>query len=422
MTRPGPNGPESLPPTNWTNVREAGAEAAPGRRPALEELLRRYRPALWAHLVYKKKMPPERAEDLVQSFIQAKILERNLLQVADPGKGKFRTFLLTALDRFVIDCWRKESARPPAGPPAPAAGAETAPDVFDVAWAMQVLGEGLRHMRAECAAKRRPDLWGVFAARVLAPLQGMGPLPFTALAGRFGLHSAKQAANRYLIAEAMFRRNLRALLAADPGADPEEEGRDLRTVFAAAGAELVEQVRIQLWNDLPEVTMSSGADSRPDPPALARLLELPSPPADAAAQLRQLLTAPAPLDLGAVDAALALNARAWAEGEGLVLKSFGDLLHHPHPLPELLELVKDFAKENRTDPESPLPREVATVLYYASIAVALARCGRRITQHDDATLRQGFQWGCEQSWVDEAMRELLRAGLRGLGGAEAPGG
>jgi hypothetical protein len=103
-----------------------------------------------------------------------------------------------------------------------------------------------------------------------------------------------------------------------------------------------------------------------------------------------------------------------------VLKSFGDLLYHPNPLPELLELAKEFAKEHRADAESPLPREVATVLYYASIAAALARCGRRITRHDDATLRKGFQWGCEQPWVDEATRGLLREGLQQVGGMEAP--
>ena len=40
--------------------------------------------------------------------IQEKLLERNLVQLADPGKGRFRTLLLTALDRFVIDRWRKD--------------------------------------------------------------------------------------------------------------------------------------------------------------------------------------------------------------------------------------------------------------------------------------------------------------------------
>src|SRR5262249_42275542 len=163
-----------------------------------DELLRRYWPALRAHLVYRKHVPPDRAEDLVQSFIQEKILERNLLQVADPGRGKFRTFLLTALDRFVIDCWRKETVTAPVGEPAPEEGAARGPDVFDVAWAMRVLGESVRRMRTECESKRRPDLWGVFAGRALAPLQGTEPLPYKLLADRCGLDSDKQAANPYL--------------------------------------------------------------------------------------------------------------------------------------------------------------------------------------------------------------------------------
>jgi RNA polymerase sigma-70 factor (ECF subfamily) len=418
MARPDHQGPDSFPTTNWTKVRQAGAAALPGGRLALEDLLLRYRPALWAHLVHKKQVPPDRADDLVQDFIHKKLLERNVLPLADPAKGKFRTFLLTALDRFAIDCWRKEPA--PADGLPPDAGTNLGPDVFEVAWAMNVLSESVRRMRAECESKCRPDLWGVFAGRALAPLQGTEPLSYALLADRCGLDSAKQAANRYLIAEAMFRRNFRAVLVEYAGEDIEEEARDFRRVFAGAGAELVEQLRTHLWNDVPEVTVSTPDHPRIDPRALARTLELPGRPAGPAVLLQQVMTAPVPLDLGAVDAALAGMARTWAEGQGLVLRSFGDLLHHPNPLPELLEVAKEFAKENRTDPESPLPREVATVLYYACIAVALARCGRRITRHDDATLGQGFRWGCEQPWVDEATRGLLREGLRALGGADQP--
>src|SRR5262245_15048959 len=109
MTRQGSRGDQALPTTNWIHVRDAGAEVMLGQCGAREELLRLSWPALRAHLVYQKKLPPDRAEDLVQSFIQEKVLQRNLLRLADPEKGKFRTFLLTALDRFVIDCWRKES-------------------------------------------------------------------------------------------------------------------------------------------------------------------------------------------------------------------------------------------------------------------------------------------------------------------------
>jgi RNA polymerase sigma-70 factor (ECF subfamily) len=413
MSRPDAEGPENFPVTSWTKVGDAGAEASPGRRGALEELLRRYWPALRAHLVYKKRVPPDRADDLVQSFIQEKILERNLLHAADPGKGKFRTFLLTALDRFVIDRWRKESAAPPAAEPPPELGVATGSDVFDLAWAMKVLGRSVRRMRAECEAKRRADLWGVFEGRVLVPLQGTEPLPYRQLAERLGLTSDKQAANRYLIAEAMFRRNFRAVLAEYAGGDVEAEALEFRQIFAAAGAELVEQLRIQLWNDVPEITMSSLDNVRINPGALARLLDLPHAPADPADLLRQVLAAPLALDLTVAEAAPAEGG-----GAGPVPKTLGDLLRHPNPLPAWLELAKEFAKENRHDAESPLAPEVATLLYYASIAAALACCGRRITRHDDDTLRQGFRWGREQPWLDEATRGLLDEGLRRLGGTE----
>jgi hypothetical protein len=140
--------------------------------------------------------------------------------------------------------------------------------------------------------------------------------------------------------------------------------------------------------------------------SLARLLELPRPAESTAALLEQLLTGPLPLELSALDAP--------AAEPGRMPNSLAGLLHHASPLLEWLEAAKDFAKEYRSDPESPLGSEAATVLYYATIAVALARCGARISRHDDDTLRQGFRWGSEQTWVDAATRGLFREGLRWL--------
>jgi RNA polymerase sigma-70 factor (ECF subfamily) len=394
---------QDLPTTYWTNVRQAGA----GQRLALDALLRRYWPALVAHLVYKKKMPRDRAEDMVQSFVQEKVLQRNLVQLADPGKGRFRTFLLTALDRFAIDCWRRESAARPDAELPPESGEERGPDVDDVAWAMTVLAASVGRMRAECEAKRRPDLWGVFLDRALAPLRGAEPVPYRALADRLGLESDKQAANRYVIALEMVRRNFRAVLVECAGPDAEAEARDFLQILSEAPRELVERLRIHLWGDVPEITMSPSSNNPADARELSRLLGLPPPPADAAALLRYALAAPVPLDPEATDPGAA----------GRRPRSLGELLHHPSPLPELLEQAKDFAKENRNDPESPLTREVATVLYYAAIAAALARCGRRITRSDDEALRRGFQWCCKQPWLDEATRGLLDEGLLRLGEA-----
>jgi RNA polymerase sigma-70 factor (ECF subfamily) len=413
MPNPGPDGRTDFPTTNWTNVRHAGAASSPEHGAALDELLRRYWPALWAHLVYKNKMSPDQADDLVQDFIRKKILERNLLGRADRDRGKFRTFLLTALDRFAIDARRRQSVRATDGEP-PEAGAEAGSDVFDLAWAMQVVLHSVRRTQAECAAKGRADVWGVFAGRVLAPLHGQAPLSYKELAGRLGLDSGRQAANRYLIAEAMFRRNFAAVLAEYVGADAEEEARDFRRIFAEAGAEFIEQMRSQLWNAVPEVSLS-GSDRRLDPAALTWLLDLPRQLGDSAALLRHLLAAPLPFDDDKADGDATDRTQGLSDGGARAWRCLGELLHDPQPSLELLERVKDFAKDNGTDPESPLPREVATLVYYASIAAALARGGRRISRQDEGSLRWGFEWGRDQPWVDEATRAVLGEGLRALG-------
>src|SRR5262249_15860809 len=43
---------------------------------------------------------PDEAQDLTQAFF-ARLLEKHYLQSADPGRGRFRSFLLTAFKRFL---------------------------------------------------------------------------------------------------------------------------------------------------------------------------------------------------------------------------------------------------------------------------------------------------------------------------------
>jgi RNA polymerase sigma-70 factor (ECF subfamily) len=378
---------EGFPPTNWSIVRAAGAEPAEDSRPALSALLDRYWPVLCSHLVHRKGVPVEAAEDLVQSFIEKKVLQRNLVQAADPARGRFRTFLLTALDRFWID-WRRSAAGPPASELGDDAPEDPDADVFDVAWALRVVIESFRRTRLECIAKERPELWGVLVGRVLAPLIGAETLTFHQLAERHGLLTEKQAANRYITAEAMFQRNFRDELA-EYATDVEQEALDFRRILSEAGAELVERLRIELWKDLPEVTHSFAGAPAMGRGAIIRLLELPPAPDDFAAQLRKVLATRLP-------SPSADSPRPF----------LGDLLSDPGPPLELLEQIKDFAKESRTDPESPLSPAVATIVYYAAIAAALLRRGERISRQDDATLKQGFQW-CDRPWVEDWLRVLF---------------
>ena len=134
-------------------------------------------------------------------------------------------------------------------------------------------------------------------------------------------------------------------------------------------------------------------------------------PDELAAIFRHQISAPMLVDLGGFDPRNAARLKLVSEAQGLLLKSFADLFQHPAPPVELLELVKDFAKANLDQPESGLPAEIASALYYTSIAAAFVRRDTRISKLPDADLRRGLSWTQGQAWLDDPTRELLARAL-----------
>ena len=77
----------------------AGRNASPQATDALEKLCRTYWYPLYA-FVRRQGNSAHDAEDLIQEFF-ARLLEKDYLAGVQPGKGKFRTFLLTSLGHFL---------------------------------------------------------------------------------------------------------------------------------------------------------------------------------------------------------------------------------------------------------------------------------------------------------------------------------
>jgi hypothetical protein len=242
-------GTPEFPSTRWSLVARAGQRDAEAKREALGQLLVRSLPALRAHLIHRKRLPAEKADDLVQEFVTNKILEKDLIARADQQLGKFRTLLLTALDRFVKNQLRNEHAQKRA----PSSGAllafderrEAAPagqrrsEAFDVAWARGVIAEALRQMQAECEATGRQDLWGVFQCRIVGPiLEAAPPVDYKQLVQRFGFQSPSQAANALTTAKRMYARALRAAVGqyAQDEQEIESEIQQLKEILAQCGA------------------------------------------------------------------------------------------------------------------------------------------------------------------------------------------
>jgi RNA polymerase sigma-70 factor (ECF subfamily) len=189
------------------------------------------------------------AEDLLQGFLTEKVLEQRLIGFADPQRGRFRSFLLTALDRYVIDEYRKGIAlkRSPDSPLldigdesnlSSTRDSETcAVTAFDLAWAREVVDEVVSTMRVECEQLNRNDLWEVFDVRYLKPATlNIEPEPHESIAERLHLESAHQSGNLLVTAKRMFTRLFKSVVARYAASEEEmhDEVIELWRIFARA--------------------------------------------------------------------------------------------------------------------------------------------------------------------------------------------
>lgn len=162
VTHPGTANPRTVagfPMTRWSLV----IEAADDVDASLESLCRQYWQPVYA-VARQAGHDVEAAKDLTQGFF-AKLLEKDWLSSADREKGRFRTFLVTALKRYMVNEWHREHAAKRGGfsesVPLDSETAERvasletrrdlSPDaLFDRRWALTLLDAALRRLEVEC--------------------------------------------------------------------------------------------------------------------------------------------------------------------------------------------------------------------------------------------------------------------------------
>jgi len=168
---PQPGGP-LFPDTRWSVVLRAGLEPGSEGMAALERLCRDYWFPLYA-FVRRRGYSPEDAEDATQGFM-LHLLEGPLLGRADRERGRFRSFLLGALQHFLAKELRRQQtikrggareilsldaeegerrfAREPAD--------EVTPEVqFERSWAFALLERVFARLRAEYEQAGRAELF-----------------------------------------------------------------------------------------------------------------------------------------------------------------------------------------------------------------------------------------------------------------------
>jgi RNA polymerase sigma factor (sigma-70 family) len=155
--------------TRWSVVARAGEAATPQARKALAELCEVYWYPLYLY-IRRRGFSRDDAEDLIQGFF-ARLLEKNFLAAADPDKGRFRGFLLTALNRHLSGRWRSDRAlkrSPSQTLPLDFEEAdhrfrlepkteETPERIYERKWAATVLHEAARALRREYESRGRGE-------------------------------------------------------------------------------------------------------------------------------------------------------------------------------------------------------------------------------------------------------------------------
>ena len=94
--------------THWSIIQAAKTDDLTRRQTIVGNLMATYWKPVYCYLK-RRGYDNETAKDLTQGFFCEIVFGRGLVRKADREKGRFRTFLLTALERYVISVRRHET-------------------------------------------------------------------------------------------------------------------------------------------------------------------------------------------------------------------------------------------------------------------------------------------------------------------------
>lgn len=226
--------------THWSLIEGVGASDEDRARALINLLSSRYWKPVYCYL-RRKGYGNEDAKDLTQGFFQEVVLGQELIEKADRTKGRFRTFLLTALDHYVINVHDAQTARKRmprhglasldgtdplelAGPVAELSAEES----FNYAWVSSLLERVLAEVREACAREGKAVHWAIFEERVLRPaIQEETPPSMETLCCKHGIDGPIKASNMIVTVkrrlQKAFAEHLRSSVTSDDAACEEFE-------------------------------------------------------------------------------------------------------------------------------------------------------------------------------------------------------
>lgn len=172
------------------------------------------------------------------------VIQKDLVKQADRSKGRFRTFLLTALKHYQINEYKKENAkkrRPEQNLVSwdsvqqvelPQFVSQMTPeDAFSYAWVSDFLEEVLQEVEQQFRQEGKEAYWLLFHDRILMPvMHGNNAPPLTTLCERYGIDNPSKASNLLVTVkrrlQKVLRERIREMVISDD--EVEEELRDIQ--------------------------------------------------------------------------------------------------------------------------------------------------------------------------------------------------
>jgi len=226
--------------THWSAVLAAGQPDSPRAAAAMEELCRTYWYPLYAY-VRRRGYEVEEAQDLTQDFFVA-LLEHHWLKEANPKRGKFRSFLLGAMNHFLANEWRRSHTAKRGGGIALIPLDDTAerryaleaitdltPEkLYERRWAWSLFERGVNRLREHYTAAGKARLFDALKSFLAEDIR---EADYTRLAAQLGMTHAAVATAVHRLRE-RYREMVREEVA-HTVADPAEIEDEVRSLLAA---------------------------------------------------------------------------------------------------------------------------------------------------------------------------------------------
>lgn len=204
--------------THWSLIENICGDDEDRNQALIGLLLTKYWKPVYCYL-RRKGYDNEQAKDLTQGFFQEVVLGRDLIQKADQSKGRFRSFLLMALNRYLINVRHEETAqkRVPKDRLIPLDGFDlselpseinesTPEDTFNYAWLSVLLEQVIAEVEEKCRGQGLAIHWQAFYDKVVQPImENSDPPTLSDICDKYGIGDQRKASNMIITIRRRFQ-------------------------------------------------------------------------------------------------------------------------------------------------------------------------------------------------------------------------